>query len=145
MQPPSGRCQGRFQAIKGSWLPGPEGTPSLQNGPCQPQPAWDTAGPCPIATGQATLFQAVPTWTLPAAFFIPTLLLPSASPFFGCFGLGWVWGGRKGTGCGALTEEHGDISISRKKFLLGQVSEAAISEMRYGVGLVPHSGKGGSG
>lgn len=45
---------------------------------------------------------------------------------------------------GALTEEDGDISISLKKFFLGQVSEAAISEMRYGVRLVPRSGKGGS-
>lgn len=44
LQPPSGRCQGRFQAIKGSWLPGSEGAPSLQQCPCQPQSAWGTAG-----------------------------------------------------------------------------------------------------
>lgn len=96
---------------------------------------------CPIATRQATLFQAVPIWTqLSAAFLVPTPFSPSASPFLGCFLLGWVWGGRKRTGYGGSNRGGWGYFHFFLKFLLGHVSEAEISGMR----LVPYSGKGES-
>lgn len=117
LQLPSGRCQGRFQAIKGSWLPGSEGAPSLRQCPCQPQPAWGTAH-TPSPSGGLFL------WTqLPVVPLAPSTGKSIFRLLWAVLGVGqkevWAWG-LDGGG-------WGKSSTSLKEFVLCKVSAAKAS------------------